>query len=87
MACLCNAAGHSDSTTAMSFSISCNSSLSEDLTMDIASKIEHAHHWVIAEPTGMMSEGVCLHCHARKLFRNAPIETNVTTRAEREFAA
>jgi hypothetical protein len=55
--------------------------------MDTASKSEHAHHWVIAEPTGMMSEGVCRVCQERRLFRNSPIETSVTTRAEREFAA
>lgn len=55
--------------------------------MDTTSKREHAHHWMIAEPTGSMSEGVCSLCQARRLFRNAPPEAIVTTRGEREFAA
>lgn len=55
--------------------------------MDMPSKQEHAHHWVIAEPTGSLSEGVCRFCHAHRLFRNAPPEASVTTRGEREFAA
>jgi len=55
--------------------------------MELTTKPAHAHHWVIAEPEGAMSEGVCVTCQARRLFRNAPVEAIVTTRAEREFAA
>lgn len=55
--------------------------------MEPANKTVHAHHWVIAEPAGALSEGVCVGCHARRLFRNAPAEAIVTTRGEREFAA
>lgn len=55
--------------------------------MDGQSNPEHAHHWVIAEPKGAVSEGICRYCQARRLFQNAPTEAVVTTRAEREFAA
>jgi hypothetical protein len=54
--------------------------------MDTLTK-PHAHHWVIAEPQGALSEGVCVRCQARRIFRNAPTEVTVTTRSEREFAA
>lgn len=55
--------------------------------MQTATTLQHAHHWVIAEPSGAVSEGVCRVCQARRLFNNAPPEAGVTTRAEREFAA
>ena len=36
------------------------------------------HHWLIAEPNGATSTGVCKRCSARKTFFNS-IETKVWT--------
>lgn len=45
------------------------------------SRTQHAHHWLIEEPTGPTSQGHCLDCGAEKLFRNWPAE-EVLVRAQ-----
>jgi hypothetical protein len=36
----------------------------------------HRHHWVIAEPSGPSSAGVCKYCQALRVFRNWLVETD-----------
>ncbi|MEP6871750.1 MAG: hypothetical protein ABI939_07855 [Anaerolineaceae bacterium] len=42
----------------------------------------HHHHWVIAEPSGHLSIGVCKHCQALRTFQNWLAETDFISNEE-----
>lgn len=44
----------------------------------------HRHHWVIAEPGGPLSAGVCKHCSGERMFRNSTPESGFITAGERQ---
>lgn len=44
----------------------------------------HLHHWVIAEPRGPLSAGVCKHCSGERIFRNSTPESGFITAGERQ---
>ena len=48
---------------------------------------EHAHHWVINEANGPLSEGVCKRCGVAKAFKNWLEETDFITNEEHRIAA
>ncbi len=41
------------------------------------------HHWVIQQPNGRYSKGVCKLCHGSRRFQNWLPETDFLTRNER----
>ncbi|MCB9487066.1 MAG: hypothetical protein R3B97_16845 [Dehalococcoidia bacterium] len=48
----------------------------------------HRHHWLIDEPEGSSSRGVCKHCQESRYFRNWLAETDfLTSRESRELSA
>jgi len=49
--------------------------------------MDHHHHWLIAEPEGATSTGVCKQCGEVRVFRNWLPEADVITRTERVLAA
>jgi hypothetical protein len=53
----------------------------------VESSQEHQHHWVIAEPNGHWSAGVCKLCQTQRQFRNWLPEADFITREERSMAA
>lgn len=53
----------------------------------IAIDTDHAHRWVIDEPNGPVSRGVCKVCKAEKPFKNWLSETDFITNAEYQLAA
>ena len=48
---------------------------------------DHAHRWLIDEPNGPVSRGVCKICKAEKPFRNWLVETDFITNTEAQLAA
>ncbi len=48
---------------------------------------EHAHRWLIEEPSGPMSRGVCKLCGANKEFKNWLSEGDFITNEEHRIAA
>ena len=48
---------------------------------------EHAHHWVIDEARGPVSNGVCKKCGLEKQFKNWIGETDFITNEEHRQAA
>jgi len=51
------------------------------MTIPTATHPTHVHHWLIEEPLGPTSLGVCRDCGAERTFRNYPAE-EVLVRAE-----
>jgi hypothetical protein len=47
----------------------------------------HAHHWVIEEAQGPLSQGVCKRCGVVKPFKNWLEETDFITNEEHRIAA
>jgi hypothetical protein len=56
-------------------------------TITVLPKADHAHRWLIDEPNGPMSMGVCKVCGASKEFRNWIEQADYSTATERELAA
>ena len=56
-------------------------------TITIAEPTGHAHHWVIGEPEGPVSRGVCKTCGAARDFRNWLEEIDFITTDEERRAA
>jgi hypothetical protein len=48
---------------------------------------DHAHRWLIGEPNGPTSLGVCRICKAEKIFRNWLEEADFITNEEHRQAA
>lgn len=49
--------------------------------------VDHAHHWVLDEPNGPVSNAVCRRCGAEREFRNWLDEIDfITTDDERRAA-
>jgi hypothetical protein len=48
---------------------------------------DHAHRWLIDEPRGPFSRGVCRVCGAEKQFRNWLAETDFITNTEHRLVA
>lgn len=47
----------------------------------------HAHHWVIEEASGPVSNGYCKRCGATKAFKNWLEDTDFITNEEHRLAA
>lgn len=59
------------------------------ITLDDAVQtiVDHAHHWVLGEPSGPLSVGTCKRCGAQRNFRNWLEEIDfITTDDERRAA-
>jgi hypothetical protein len=54
---------------------------------DITARAEHAHHWLIEEAQGAVSQGICKRCGATKNFKNWLEDTDFITNEEHRIAA
>ena len=52
-----------------------------------AERAEHAHHWLIEEASGPVSQGYCKRCGATKSFKNWLEDTDFITNEEHRLAA
>ncbi len=52
-----------------------------------AASAEHAHHWVIEEASGLLSQGRCKRCGVSKEFKNWLADTDFITNEEHRTAA
>lgn len=63
----------------------------EAAVIDIATSApqaqDHAHHWVIEEASGPLSNGRCKRCGATKAFKNWLEDTDFITNEEHRLAA
>ncbi len=49
--------------------------------------VDHAHHWILGEPSGPVTTGMCKRCGATREFRNWLQEIDfITTDDERRAA-
>jgi hypothetical protein len=56
-------------------------------TMELVIVRDHAHHWVIEEPSGPMSRGVCKRCGEEREFKNWLSDADFVTNEEHRQAA
>lgn len=59
----------------------------EATILDIPARAEHAHHWLIEEASGAISQGRCKTCGATKDFKNWISDTDFITNEEHRLAA
>ena len=56
-------------------------------TLPAKTPLEHAHHWIIEEPSGPLSGGRCKSCGASKAFKNWLADGDFITNEEHRAAA
>jgi hypothetical protein len=56
-------------------------------TTTVERPVDHAHHWILGEPGGPVTTGVCKRCGATREFRNWIQEIDFITSDEERRAA